>query len=147
MGFFFRRLSKDYKGESEIYDSLYDVVKKDCEFSDIRGDLAFYRCKDSNPDPEIISFDKQLMAMGKAMGENPDVSFSFSDIEIGFGGSADYYKISQNVVSLEDIGLSLLGSLKDLSENFTEHDLKAFEEGMRLGEKLMDSLPELQIDN
>ena len=140
--------SKDYKGESEIYDSLYDVVKKDCEFSDIRGDLAFYRCKDSNPDPEIISFDKQLMAIGKAMGGKPDGSFSFSDIEIGFGGSGDYYKIYQNVVSLDDIGLSILGSLKDeLSENFTEDDLKAFEEGMRLGEKLMDSLPELQIDN
>ena len=139
--------SKDYKGESEIYYSLYDVVKKDCTFSEIRGDLAFYRCKDSNPDPEIISFDKQLMAMGKAMGGNPDGSFSFSDIEIGFGGSGDYYKISQNVVSLEDIGLSLIGFLKDLSENFTEDDLKAFEEGVRLGEKLMDSLPELQIDN
>ena len=88
------------------------------------------------------------MAISKAMGGKPDGSFSFSDIEIGFGGSGDYYKISQNVVSLDDIGLSILGSLKDeLSENFTEDDLKAFEEGMRLGEKLMDSLPELQIDN
>ena len=55
---------------------------------------------------------------------------------------------SKLIVSFDDIGLSILGSLKDdLSENFTEDDLKAFEEVMRLGEKLMDSLPELQIDN
>ena len=141
--------SKNYLGESEIYDSLYDAVKKDCDFTDIRDNLAFYRCKDSNPDPEIINIDKRVLAMGKAMGISGKSagSISLSDVEIGFGGSGDLYRIYQNVVSAEDITLSLLDALKGLYENFTEDDLKALREGLKLGEKLRDSLPEFQKDN
>jgi len=77
------------------YDRIYDLVKKECGFSEIRddvgnGDFAYYKCPDIDPDPKLIEI---IDLMHKNL-KDTDKSISLTDIEIGFSKSDSIYIIN-----------------------------------------------------
>jgi len=73
-------------GENDTYDSIFDVVKDECTFFEIKkylgNDMAFYLCPDKTPDPKFVELDKIIKK------EFPDISIlkdvNLTDLEIGF---------------------------------------------------------------
>ena len=54
----------DYKGENETYKAIYDQVKDECEFVEIRdgvgGDIAYYDCEYKKPSKEMIELNEEF---------------------------------------------------------------------------------------
>ena len=78
-----------------VYDRIYDLVKNECEFSEIRDDtsgkaFAYYNCPDIDPDPRLIEI---IDLMYKNI-KTADKSISLTDIEIGFSKSNSLYVIN-----------------------------------------------------
>jgi len=82
---------EDMFGENESYNKVFDVVKSDCEFYEIReyfgNDVAFYSCPNENPSAELLQLDKYLKK------ELPEMTASILDYEIGFVRSESVYII------------------------------------------------------
>ena len=74
-------------GVNEIYDAIYDEVKKGCTFMDIMGesptgkDVAYYNCPDANADPRFIEMDEKIK---KDYPEVWDRGYRATDLQIGF---------------------------------------------------------------
>lgn len=79
--------------KNEVYDKIYDEVKKSCKFSEIRedssGDLAYYRCPDIDADPRLVKLNELI----HKNIENSDKSINITDIEIGFTRFESLYMI------------------------------------------------------
>ena len=77
------------------YDRIYDLVKKECGFSEIRddagnGDFAYYNCPDIDPDPRLV----ELQDLIHKNIKTADKSISLTDIEIGFSKKDNIYLIN-----------------------------------------------------
>ena len=77
------------------YDRIYDLVKKECGFSEIRddvgnGDFAYYKCPDIDPDPRLV----ELQDLIHKNIKTADKSISLTDIEIGFSKKDNIYLIN-----------------------------------------------------
>ena len=77
------------------YDRIYDLVKKECGFSEIRddagnGDFAYYNCPDIDPDPRLV----ELQDLIHKNIKTADKSMSLTDIEIGFSKKDNIYLIN-----------------------------------------------------
>lgn len=79
--------------KNEVYDKIYDEVKKSCKFSEIRedsnGDLAYYRCPDIDADPRLVKLNELI----HKNIEDSDKSINITDIEIGFTRFESLYVI------------------------------------------------------
>jgi hypothetical protein len=68
-----------------IYDGIYDKVKEECIFFEVRNsvgmDVAFYNCPNPNPDPRLVELDKKLR---KEIPNRPNPDLNLSDLQIGF---------------------------------------------------------------
>ena len=75
----------DALDRNEIYDAIYDKVKSDCKFFEVRNsigmDVAFYTCPDENPDPKLVALDKRLR---EAIPDRPKGNVRLTDLQIGF---------------------------------------------------------------
>ena len=83
------------------YDRIYDLVKKECGFSEIRddvgnGDFAYYKCPDIDPDPRLIEITDLIHKNIKGT----DKSYSATDIEIGFSKKDNIYLINLPISDL-----------------------------------------------
>ena len=87
--------TSDFYKKNDIHDEIYDLVKKECEFFEIREDttgkpFAYYKCPDIDPDPKLIEI---IDLMHKNL-KDTDKSISLTDIEIGFSKSDSIYIIN-----------------------------------------------------
>ena len=85
------------------YDRIYDLVKKECGFSEIRddvgnGDFAYYKCPDIDPDPRLIEITDLIHKNIKGT----DKSYSATDIEIGFSKKDKIYLINLPISSFNN---------------------------------------------
>ena len=85
------------------YDRIYDLVKKECGFSEIRddvgnGDFAYYKCPDIDPDPRLIEITDLIHKNIKGT----DKSYSATDIEIGFSKKDNIYLINLPISSFNN---------------------------------------------
>ena len=82
---------EDVFGRNESYNKVYDVVKSDCEFYEVReyfgNNVAFYSCPNENPTAELLELDEYLKK------ELPEMTASILDYEIGFVRSESLYII------------------------------------------------------
>ena len=82
---------EDIFGENDSYNKVFDVVKSDCEFYEVReyigNDVAFYSCPNENPTAELLELDEYLKK------ELPEMTESILDYEIGFVRSESLYII------------------------------------------------------
>ena len=80
---------------NRVYDRIYDLVKNECEFSEIRDDtsgkaFAYYNCPDIDPDPRLV----EIQDLVHKNIKTADKSISLTDIEIGFSKSNSIYVIN-----------------------------------------------------
>tara|TARA_B100001250_G_C19492150_1_gene653586 strand:+ start:190 stop:684 length:495 start_codon:yes stop_codon:yes gene_type:complete len=72
---------EDFIGKNDNYDNIFDTVKKDCEFKEVRefggNEVAFYNCPETNNSLELIELEK----LYKKMVDKPLTKL---DSEIGF---------------------------------------------------------------
>jgi hypothetical protein len=84
--------TSDYKGENETYQAIYDKVKNECEFVDVReynsNDVAFYMCPYENPSKELLAVQAYLE---KELPDSPDVNIL--NYEVGFNKSESLHII------------------------------------------------------
>tara|TARA_B110000238_G_C15946627_1_gene361361 strand:+ start:97 stop:711 length:615 start_codon:yes stop_codon:yes gene_type:complete len=75
----------DMFDKNVIYDGIYDKVKEECIFFEVRNsigmDVAFYNCPNPNPDPRLVALDKKLR---KEIPDRPNPDLNISDLQIGF---------------------------------------------------------------
>lgn len=81
--------------KNDTYDRIYDLVKKECGFIEIRnhdgvGDFAYYKCADIDPDPRLIEIQDLYIKNIKST----DKPVQFTDIEIGFSKLDSFYVIN-----------------------------------------------------
>ncbi len=97
--------SENVIGENEIYDAIYDEVKKSCVFMDIIDesstgkDVAYYNCPDIDADPRLIELDEKIK---KEYKDIADRGYRVSDIQIGFTKSEDLFIIEY---PMQEIGV------------------------------------------
>ena len=91
----------DVYEKNDIYDGIYDLVKRDCQFKEIREHLgrniAMYTCPDPNPDPRLIELNIQMKEKAKN-----NTSFNLTDLEIGFHKQNGLYVIDMPINMLDD---------------------------------------------
>ena len=97
--------SENVLGENEMYDAIYDEVKKDCKFFEIMDghsvdtDVAYYNCPDIDADPRLIELDEKIK---KDYKEIADRGYRLSDIQIGFTKTKDLFVIQY---PMQEIGV------------------------------------------
>jgi len=93
--------SPDALEKNDVYDDIYNLVKRDCEFKEIREHLgkniAMYSCPDPNPDPRLIELNIQMKEKAKN-----NTSFNLTDLEIGFHKQNGLYVIDMPINMLDD---------------------------------------------
>jgi hypothetical protein len=86
----------DYKGENETYEAIYDEVKEECEFVELResvgGDVAYYNCVYKNPTEEMLEIKRiaQAGAESEAFVSNP-AALEFISYQVGFNKSGTLF--------------------------------------------------------
>ena len=86
--------SENMFGGNEVYDAIYDEVKKGCKFFEVRNsldrDVAYYNCPDIDADPRLIELDSKI---SKEYPEVWDRGFRATDLQIGFTKTEDLFII------------------------------------------------------
>ena len=92
----------DMLDRNVIYDGIYDKVKEECSFYEVRNsigmDVAFYNCPDKNPDPRLVALDKKLR---KEIPNRPNNDLSLTDLQIGFVKNNGLYIIQYPVYDVD----------------------------------------------
>ncbi|MDB4180156.1 hypothetical protein N9754_03000 [Flavobacteriaceae bacterium] len=94
--------TEDVFDKNDIWDNIYDEVKKNCEFNELRkyssekdnpnaNDLAMYKCPDIDPDPRLVALQKII----KEDISDSDKTMDITDLEIGFVKWKGYYLIER----------------------------------------------------
>tara|TARA_B110000459_G_C16319792_1_gene363065 strand:- start:3 stop:626 length:624 start_codon:yes stop_codon:yes gene_type:complete len=94
--------TEDVFEKNDIWDSIYDLVKKDCEFNELRkysseredpnaNDVAMYKCPDIDPDPRLVALQERI----KKEVSVSDKTMNLTDLEIGFVKWRGYYLIER----------------------------------------------------
>ena len=95
--------SENMFGGNEVYDAIYDEVKKGCKFFEVRNsldrDVAYYNCPDVDADRRLIELDEKIK---KDYKEIADRDFRISDIQIGFTKTKDLFIIEY---PMQEIGV------------------------------------------
>ena len=82
----------DYNGENEIHKAIYDQVKSECEFVDVRDynstDVAFYKCQYKKPSKELLELQAYLE---KELPDSPNIDVVW--YEVGFNKSESFHLI------------------------------------------------------
>ena len=95
--------SENMFGGNEVYDAIYDEVKKGCKFFEVRNsldrDVAYYNCPDLNADPRLIALDNHMQ---EYYPEVWDRGFRASDVQIGFTKTKDLFMIEY---PMQEIGV------------------------------------------
>ena len=133
--------SEDYKNENLTYESLYDKVKNECKFFEIRGgELAVYRCPDKNPSPELLDLNNRFTEIRKILGTEPAngfKGFDLTDKEIGFERSKGNFLIRYSITTSADIEAAMMALFNQLAEGMSEEE---FQQEYEFGLKISDSL-------
>ena len=117
-----------------IYDGIYEKVKADCRFYEIRNsvgtDVAFYHCPNPNPNPRLVALPKTLLSYWDYIS-NRSQSNLFSDYrmlqaaidlkfteEIGFAKYDDKFLIQYPIANIVADELIIMGDdiIKRLKE-------------------------------
>ena len=73
----------DYKGENETYKAIYDQVKDECEFVELRegvgGDIAYYNCVYKNPTKQMLELKRIVKD-----GTESQAALEFISFQVGF---------------------------------------------------------------
>ena len=84
--------TSDYKGESESHKAIYDKVKSECEFVEVRehhsSDVAFYKCQYVKPPKELLELQAYLK---KELPDSPNIDVVW--YEVGFNKSESLHLI------------------------------------------------------
>ncbi len=99
--------TEDVFDKNDIWDNIYDEVKKDCEFNELRkyssekdnpnaNDVAMYKCPDIDPDPRLVALQKRIKEEILASDKTMDIT----DLEIGFVKWKGYYLIERPLAEL-----------------------------------------------
>lgn len=133
--------SEDYKNENLTYESLYDRVKNECKFFEIRGgELAVYRCPDKNPSPELLELNNRITEIRKILGTEPAngyKGFNLTDKEIGFERSKGNFFIRYSITTSADIEAAMMALFYQLAEGMSAEELQqAYEFGLKISDSL-----------
>ena len=84
--------TSDYRGESVSHRVIYDQVKSECEFLEVREhqslDVAFYKCQYVNPPKELLDLQAYLK---KELPDSPNIDVVW--YEVGFNKSESLHLI------------------------------------------------------
>ena len=97
----------DSDEKNDIWDGIYDLVKKDCRFNELRKyssevndpdaqDVAMYKCPDIDTDPRLVALQKRIKEEVTA----GDKSIDLTELEIGFLAKGGYYLIERPLAGL-----------------------------------------------
>ena len=116
--------TSDMYEKNDIYDGIYNLVKKDCQFKEIRerlgSNIAMYTCPDPNPDPRLVELNTQLMKKAKN-----NTSYNLTDLEIGFHKSNGLYIIDRRINTIaDDTMVEVLTMMLELNFDELKESLK-----------------------
>ena len=112
----------DMLDRNVIYDGIYDKVKEECSFYEVRNsigmDVAFYNCPDKNPDPRLVALDKKLR---KEIPNRPNNDLSLTDLQIGFVKNNGLYTIQypiydEDVDEIINLSNEMLKMMKEMKK-------------------------------
>ncbi|MFL2666115.1 MAG: hypothetical protein ACJ0NM_01875 [Flavobacteriaceae bacterium] len=92
----------DASQKNDIYEGIYNKVKKDCKFYEVRNsigmDVAFYNCPDENPDPKLVALNEKI----KEIPNRPNsIEFNLTDLQIGFVKNNGLYTIQYPIYDID----------------------------------------------
>ena len=105
---------EDFIGRNDNYDSIYDLVKSDCEFAEVKeyagNEVAFYNCPNANVSTELMELEKlYLKTFDKPLTRLP--------IQIGFVRTGSlfviYYPITDASIYIAMIK-GIIGVVEDV---------------------------------
>ena len=112
---------EDYKGENGSHQAIYDKVKDECEFVEVREyasqDVAFYKCQYVKPSKELL----ELQASLKKVLDNPNINIL--DYEVGFNKREMFHLIHFPVT--DKLNSTYVNVLKKLIEKQQSEKLES----------------------
>ena len=118
--------SPDVSQKNDIYEGIYNMVKKDCKLYEVRNsigmDVAFYNCPDKNPDPRLVALDKKLR---KEIPNRPNNDLSLTDLQIGFVKNNGLYTIQYPIYDVDvDELIKVTNEMLKMMKEMEKQELK-----------------------